>query len=126
MIHAFLVVPAVFFLGMGLVALVHPSFIVGIFGIALESPAARGEVRAVYGGFGLAVGGTLVAALVPGASWAHGAAVAVALSLLGMAFGRLVGALVERQPSYPTWAFVGIELALAASLMAWTHFIDAV
>ena len=51
---------AVFFLGMGLYALAAPAALVRPIGITLGESASRSEVRAVYGGFGLAIAGVLV------------------------------------------------------------------
>ncbi|WP_342217371.1 DUF4345 family protein [Nocardia flavorosea] len=44
-----------FFTGMGLYALAAPARLVRPFGIAVGTTPGRSEVRAVYGGFGLAV-----------------------------------------------------------------------
>ena len=52
---AVIVVIAVFFLGMGIYALAAPAALIRPFGVNLESPTSRSEVRAVYGGFGLAI-----------------------------------------------------------------------
>ena len=54
------------FAAMGLVALVRPRIVSAQFGIALRTPHARAEVRAVYGGFGVGLAGVLGAvALLP-------------------------------------------------------------
>ncbi len=58
------VIVAVFFAGMGVYGLVTPNRLVSPFGIALDSVTARSEVRAVYGGFGLAIAGVLGTAVV--------------------------------------------------------------
>jgi Domain of unknown function (DUF4345) len=55
---------AVFFLGMGIYALAAPAALVRPFGITLGESASRSEVRAVYGGFGLAIAGVLAYAAV--------------------------------------------------------------
>ncbi|MGW7364075.1 DUF4345 family protein [Streptomyces sp. NPDC054841] len=47
---------ALFFLGMGLLGLITPAALIRPFGIELTVPEARTEVRAVYGGFGVATG----------------------------------------------------------------------
>ena len=46
---------ALFFLGMGVLALARPAQLVTPFGISLSGPDARLEVCAVYGGFGIAM-----------------------------------------------------------------------
>ena len=55
-------VVALFFAGMGVAALVRPAFIWAPFGVEPTTPESRNEVRAVYGGFGLAVAVLLVVA----------------------------------------------------------------
>ena len=56
---AVIAVIGVFFAGMGCYALAAPAAIIRPFGITLGGAAARSEVRAVYGGFGLAIAGVL-------------------------------------------------------------------
>ena len=108
---------AVFFLGMGLYALAAPASLIRPFGITLSRPESRAEVRAVYGGFGLAIAGVLVyAALHPSASDAI--LITVAVALAGMAVGRLISAIVdERTAFYPNWFYFLVEVALAAALV---------
>ena len=106
----------VFFAGMGLLALASPESITRTFGISTLTPAGRNEVRAVYGGFGLAVAAVLVLALSE-PSLRAGILLAVAASLAGMAAGRVVAALVERPSSfYPSWFYCGLESAMALVL----------
>jgi hypothetical protein len=106
----------VFFVGMGLLALASPESITGPFGMPTLTPAGRNEVRAVYGGFGLAVAAMLVLALYAPALRA-GVLLAVAGALAGMAAGRLVAALVERPGAfYPAWFYCGLETAMAVVL----------
>ena len=109
---------AVFFAGMGLAALVRPALIWAPFGVTPSTPASRNEVRAVYGGFGLAVAGLLIAAEQASDGFREGALVAVALSLAGMAAGRLVGLVVEPASlrGYPA-LFLVVELALGGALL---------
>ncbi|WP_394843195.1 DUF4345 domain-containing protein [Pendulispora brunnea] len=109
---------AFFFLGMGVFGLLAPTRLVAPFRIALESADARTEVRAVYGGFGIAIGILLLAAIAR-TDLRRGAAVAVAIALLGMAFGRLVARAFERPSAfYPTWFYFWVELAGAGLLLA--------
>jgi Domain of unknown function (DUF4345) len=90
-----LAVAACGFTFMGLVAIVAPARVTGQFGIPVLDVDGRNEVRAVYGGFGLAVAVALASTLfVP--EWRAPAAVAVAVALGGMAFGRVASALVDR------------------------------
>ena len=108
---------AVFFLGMGLYALAAPASLIRPFGITLSRPESRAEVRAVYGGFGLAIAGVLgYAALNPSAGQAI--LITVAVALAGMAVGRLISAIVdERTAFYPNWFYFLVEVALAAALV---------
>jgi hypothetical protein len=108
---------AVFFLGMGLYALVAPASLIRPFGVTLSRPESRAEVRAVYGGFGLAVAGVLVyAALNP--SVGPAILITVAVALTGMAVGRLISAVVdERTAFYPNWFYFLVEVVLAAALV---------
>jgi hypothetical protein len=61
---AVIAVISVFFLGMGVYALAAPAALIRPFGIALDQSTSRSEVRAVYGGFGLAIAGVLAYAAV--------------------------------------------------------------
>ncbi len=117
MVIGLISVVAVFFLGMGLYALVAPASLIRPFGVTLSRPESRAEVRAVYGGFGLAVAGVLVyAALNP--SVGPAILITVAVALAGMAVGRLISAVVdERTAFYPNWFYFLVEVVLAAALV---------
>ncbi|WP_394832662.1 DUF4345 domain-containing protein [Pendulispora rubella] len=109
---------AAFFLGMGIFGLAAPTRLVAPFRIELDGAEARTEVRAVYGGFGIAIGALLLVAIMR-TDLRRGAVVAVAFALLGMAFGRLVARLFERPSAfYPTWFYFWVELAGAGLLLA--------
>jgi len=110
------VIAAVFFAAMGVYALAAPSRLVGPFDITLGSAAARAEVRAVYGGFGLAIAAVLVLA-VASPDLRTGILTAVAAALAGMAFGRLVSALDGRTGFYPNWFYFLVEAVAAAALL---------
>ena len=114
---ALISVVAVFFLGMGLYALAAPASLIRPFGISLSRPDSRAEVRAVYGGFGLAMAGVLgYAALHPAASDAI--LITAAVALAGMAVGRLISAVVDdRTAFYPNWFYFLVEVVLAAALV---------
>jgi hypothetical protein len=110
---------AVFFLGMGVYALAAPAALVRPFGIALGEPASRSEVRAVYGGFGLAIAGVLVYAAVADGDLRKGILIALGAALAGMAFGRLVAAVLgDRTAFYPNWFYCLVEAVAAAALFA--------
>ena len=110
-----IVINAIFFFGMGVSALVQPQFVVSFVKLVPETADARNEIRAVYGGFGIAVSGLLIyAAYVP--SIKTGVLLAVAVSLLGMALGRVVSLAIER-PGYWPICFIFMEFGLAALLL---------
>lgn len=110
---------AAFFLGMGLYALAKPGDVMARFGVTVDSVDGRNEVRAVYGGFGVAVAGMLVyAALTPGraALWIPSV---ISLALLGMAAGRLISVVLDRaRGGSQVWLYFVVEIVLAAMLFA--------
>ncbi|MPY79399.1 MAG: DUF4345 domain-containing protein [Actinophytocola sp.] len=117
-----LVVMAVFFAGIGLYGLAAPGALIRPFGVTLQSATARAEVRAVYGGFGLAIA-TVLAYAVADDDMRAGIALTVALALLGMAFGRLVACAIERpERFYPSWLYFGVEVLGGGVLLAVTVF----
>ncbi len=110
---------AVLFAAMGVYALSRPADLLSGFGVSVESVEGRNEVRAVYGGFGVAVAGVLVLAGGWPAAVREGILLAVAIALVGMASGRLVGLAVERPARfYPVWFWLCAELAMAVVLSA--------
>ena len=113
---AVIVIAAVFFTGMGIFALARPAALIRPFGITLPNPESRAEVRAVYGGFGLAIAGMLALALT-GHPARDGILITVAAALGGMAFGRLVSVVIDRPKAfYPNWFYFLVELVGAAGL----------
>ena len=117
-VTALTILVTIFFAGMGLLALVRPEQISGTFGTPSLTADGRNEVRAVYGGFGVAIAVLLATApLMP--ALGRGIYVAVAIALVGMAGGRLVAAMVERpRRFYPCWCYCALEAAMAAILLA--------
>ena len=110
-----ILVNVVFFLGMGICALVRPRFVVSFVKWVPETADARNEVRAVYGGFGIAIA-ALLAVASQDAALRAGVLLAVAAALLGMAAGRVVSLCVERTGRWP-WVFLVMETALAGLLL---------
>ena len=106
-----------FYLALGLTALARPANLLAGFGVAAEGVDARNEVRAVYGGFPLAVAG-LVAFSLSGAPNATGILLSLAVVSLGMALGRLVSAVLDRRIGRLPAVFAGLEVALALLLAA--------
>ena len=116
---AVIVLISVFFLGMGMYALAAPAALVRPFGIMLGESASRSEVRAVYGGFGLAIAGVLVFAVIKQGDVRTGILIAVGAALAGMAFGRLASAVLgDRTAFYPNWFYFVVEAVAAAALFA--------
>jgi hypothetical protein len=116
---AVIAVIGVFFAGMGIYALACPAAIIRPFGITLGEAASRSEVRAVYGGFGLAIAGVLVFAIVEQGDIRTGILITVGVALAGMAFGRIVSAVVDtRTAFYPNWFYCLVEAVAAAALFA--------
>ena len=110
---------AAFYAGLGLATLISPDRIPQTFGVTASTPASRTEVRAVYGGFGLAVGALLAAAPWLAPPVASGIYLAAAFATLGMAAGRLIGALIERPTAfYPIGFWLVAELAVGSALLA--------
>ncbi len=105
---------AIGFAGMGTMALCRPGFIVSFFGAQASTADFRNEIRAVYGGFGLALACVLL--------WRDplvvaGIRLAVACALLGMAGGRIISFLIERSGRWPI-VFLIVELAAGQALLA--------
>ena len=110
-------VVGVFFLGMGLYGLAAPASLIKPFGVVLDRPEARAEVRAVYGGFGVAVAGVLGYGLVQ-PHLRSGIVLTVAVALAGMALGRVISALCgDRTSFYPNWFYGLVEIVAAAALL---------
>jgi hypothetical protein len=113
-----IVVVAVFFLGMGVYAFIAPAHLVAPFHLRAATPEGRSEVRAVYGGFGIAVAAMLGAAAFDVADFRPGIVVTVAAALAGMALGRVVSRSVGDRPRfYPVWFYCCVEAAGAAILL---------
>ena len=107
----------VFFACMGVFALARPAALIRPFGITLPIPESRAEVRAVYGGFGLAIAGVLALAAVDPAL-RDGILITVAAALGGMALGRVVSGVVDAPKAfYPNWFYFIVEVVAAAALM---------
>ena len=107
---------AIFFLLMGLVGLVRPKSITDYFYVPEITSDMRNEIRAVYGGFGVAIFGLLIASTRID-SLRDGILITVAFSVLGMAAGRIISFIIERPKGpYPYIYFVG-EIMMGAVLL---------
>ena len=104
---------------MGVYALAAPATLVRPFGIALGVADVASEIRAVYGGFGLAIAAVLGYAAFREGDVRKGILITVGVALLGMALGRIVSALVDaRTPFYPNWFYFIVEAVAATALFA--------
>ncbi len=110
---------AAVFLGIGAYALATPAAVLAMFGVEVRSADGRAEVRAVYGGFGLAVATLLIVAAAGAGTAREGILVAVGFAVAGMAAGRVVACAVE-SPSgfYPVGFWFPAEVVMAALLLA--------
>ncbi|MCP3803118.1 DUF4345 domain-containing protein [Allokutzneria sp. A3M-2-11 16] len=112
-----IIVVGVFFLAMGGYALAAPAALARPFRMKIDSPEGRSEIRAVYGGFGLAVAGVLGAAAADFGGIRTGVVIAVGAALAGMALGRLISRAVDtRTAFYPIWFYFCVEVAAAGLL----------
>ena len=107
-----------FFLAMGTYALISPAALVAPFRLTARSPESRSEIRAVYGGFGIAMAAVLGAAALDLGGIRTGAVTTVGVALIGMAGGRLVSRLLDTAVRfYPIWFYFGIELMAGTALL---------
>lgn len=109
------IVPALGFALMGVGALAAPTLVTRQFGIPALGVDGRNEVRAVYGGFGLAVAATLALALAA-PDLRAGICLTIAAALAGMAGGRLVSWARDGALGRAPGAYLAIEAAAAAAL----------
>ncbi|MEV5832262.1 DUF4345 domain-containing protein [Nocardia sp. NPDC052112] len=113
------IVVGVFFLAMGVYALAAPAALISPFGIRLEQAEARYEVRAVYGGFGLAMAAMLAVAATNDGALRTGIMVTIGVALGGMAFGRIASAVLDdRTAFYPNWFYCIVETVGAVALVS--------
>lgn len=107
---------AVAFALMGMGALVRPTVVTRQFGIPALTAEGRSEVRAVYGGFGLALAAMLVIAITS-PDLRAGIAITVAVALFGMAAGRVVSAVIDRSMSKVVTLYLAIEVVAGVLLV---------
>ncbi|TLG05343.1 DUF4345 domain-containing protein [Nocardia cyriacigeorgica] len=114
-----LVLAAVFFGGMGLYAFAAPALLARPFRLEVSAPESRYEIRAVYGGFGIAMA-LVLGWSAAGEGGAHsGAALAVGMALAGMAVGRVVSRLWDAPTAfYPIWFYCLVEAVGSIAIFA--------
>jgi hypothetical protein len=114
---AVIIVIGVFFLAMGVYGLAAPAALARPFRIRVDEPEAKSEIRAVYGGFGVAIAMLLGVAAFDADGIRTGVVITVGVALAGMAFGRLVSRLVDGPTAfYPIWFYFVVE-AVGAGLL---------
>jgi membrane associated rhomboid family serine protease len=101
---------------MGAGSILAPLAVTRQFDVPTLTPAGRNEVRAVYGGFGLAISAMLVLVL-----WTPelrpGVCLTIAAALGGMAGGRLLSALIDRELGRLPFLYLCLETLGAALLV---------
>ena len=100
---------------MGGGALASPLLVSRQFDISILTAAGRNEVRAVCGGFGLAMAACLAAALVY-PDLRVGVCLTVAAALAGMACGRLISAMMDQTLGRLPAAYLALETVAAILL----------
>jgi hypothetical protein len=106
---------AIFFFYMGLGALIDPNTTLSYFSAGPLGPDMRNEVRAVYGGYGIAICLLLLATLWI-SSIKTGARLAVLVSVGGMAGGRILSMMMETPAGEFPLTILIVEIVLVAML----------
>jgi hypothetical protein len=105
----------ILFAAMGAGLLWQPQYLTRLTNVELSTVESRNEVRAVYGGFGVAMALALFIALV----WSPlrgGICLTIGLALVGMAAGRGYSWWLERTSSTMIWGFLAGEAILGILL----------
>ncbi|NKY88617.1 DUF4345 domain-containing protein [Nocardia veterana] len=114
-----LALAAVFFGGMGLYALIAPALLARPFQFRVAGAVSRSEIRAVYGGFGVAMAAVLGWSAVGDGPQHSGTALTVGVALAGMAAGRVVSRLCDAPTGfYPIWFYCLVEVIGAGAVLA--------
>jgi hypothetical protein len=92
---AAIVTVATFMTAMGLLAIATPTRFLRFVGSETLGREGRNEVRAVYGGFGIMMGGILLFALQQ-TDYRSGILLCMGLALVGMSLGRVVSVILDR------------------------------
>lgn len=101
---------ALLFLGLGSWFLIAPQAL-ALVGLGADSPAARTELRATYGGFEVGVGLFLAWCAAGDLLRLRTGLVACACALGGFGAGRLVGLVVDRPPQPVFLVLLAAELS---------------
>lgn len=101
---------------MGVVALLQPTRVTRCFSVPTPPADVRNEVRAVYGGFGVAMAALLIAATLVD-TIESGVLLSVAVALLGMALGRLISLVIDTSVGKYPYLFLGLECLIGGALL---------
>lgn len=124
--RVFLGLSALLWLPYGILCFLQPSLLEGAAGVVATSPTGTVELRAMYGGLQIAIGGLCALGAVS-AAWRSHALVALVFLAAGLGVSRLLGALGGGGglSSYTAMALVieftiaGVATALARKSRAW-------
>lgn len=108
-------VTAALFVAMGLMAIYDPVYTLSFLSAGDLGADMRNEVRAVYGGFSIAMGIALFISL-RRSPLGKGIVVTVAMAVGGMAAGRLISLTIEMPGTDWPIVFLAIEVVSAALL----------
>jgi hypothetical protein len=99
------------FAAMGAALLWRPEYLTRLTGVDLSTVESRNEVRAVYGGFGIAMALAMFIAMVY-EPLRGGIMMTTGLALIGMAAGRGYSVWLEPPTNNLVWVFLGLEAVL--------------
>lgn len=103
------------FIFMGLGSFIFPERVTAQFDIPKLTMNGKNEVRAVYGGFGILMGVMLIIAIyIP--DLRSGICLTVAAALTGMAIGRLISFIIDRNIGRFPCFYMGLETLFAVIL----------
>lgn len=116
MTNGLLIIAAGYFLWLGVLAMRRPRNLLRGFGITAPTADGQNEIRAIYGGFPLALAAVLLLPIVR-PELLDGIVVTSAAAVLGMVAGRLISAAVDRSFGRFPLIFTAVEIAIAAILI---------
>jgi dolichol kinase len=106
------VAAALFYGAIGVSAIMRPKHLLRGFSIEAAVSESRNEIRAVYGGFPLAVAGLLLFSLTQ-PELSDGILTSLSICSAGMAFGRILSALMDKTIGKHPLVFLILEVIVA-------------
>lgn len=116
MSRVFLGLSALLWLPYGVLCFLQPSLLERAAGVVATSPTGIVELRAMYGGLQVAIGG-LCALGALSAAWRSHALVALAFLAAGLGLSRLVGALAGG--GFSSYTAMALLIEFASASLAW-------